>query len=115
MHQPPLNKVQLGVHILFTTGQTPSQPSAAPLKSPITPAVASHLILAMFERALRSTPPAIKPRIIVPRVGIKLSVAYPPSLKAKGFSRGNKFKNQVSNAHARLLFLFQCAAKPLSK
>ena len=51
--------------------------------------------------------PANSPRIIVPNVGIKLSVAYPPPFARKGFSRGNRFKNHLSKAQARLVFLFQ--------
>ena len=31
---------------------------------------------------------------------------------SNGFSRGNRFRNQTSNAQAGLLFLFQCAGKP---
>jgi hypothetical protein len=44
---------------------------------------------------------------------MKLRVAYPPPLKANGRSRGKRFRNHTSNAQARLLFLFQCAANPL--
>src|SRR2546421_12779541 len=97
----------------FTTGQAPSQPISAPLTRPITPPANSHFTFARAGRWLRTTPPAIKPRIMVPSVGIKLSVAYPPPLYVNGFSRGNRFRNQVSNAQARLLFLFQWAWKPL--
>ena len=41
----------------------------------------------------RNQRPATNPRIIVPSVGIKLSVRYPPSLSTNGFVRGNRFKN----------------------
>jgi hypothetical protein len=43
---------------------------------------------------------------------MKLRVAYPPPLKRNGDSRGKRLRNQVSKAHARLLFLFQWAANP---
>ncbi len=49
----------------------------------------------------------------MPNVGIKLRVAYPPALSVNSCERGNKFKNQASNAQAAFVFLFQCAAKPL--
>ena len=91
----------------FTTGQMPSAPSRAPAARAITPAEASHFTLDHEGRSLRSRPPAIRPRIMVPSVGMKLRVAYPPPLKRKGFERGNKLSNQVSKAQARLLFLFQ--------
>src|ERR1017187_3712239 len=108
-HQPLLKRVQVGVQMRFTIGQNPSQPSAAPAAKPMIPAIASHLTLADGARSLLSTPPAIKPSIIVPSVGMKLNVAYPPSLKTNFVSRGNRFRNHVSKAQARLLFLFQCA------
>ena len=43
---------------------------------------------------------------------MKLSVDQPPPLKRNGDSRGNRFRNQTSNAHARLEFLLKCARKP---
>ena len=65
-------------------------------------------IMAIFGHPLPlSHSPARSPSIMVPSVGIKLSVDQPPSLKTKGCSRGKRFKNQTSKAHARLEFLFQ--------
>src|SRR3982751_822169 len=61
----------------------------------------------------RSQPPAIRPRIIVPSVGMKLRVAYPPALQTNGLARGERLRNHVSKAQARLLFLFQWAMNPL--
>src|SRR5215475_5682351 len=97
----------------FTTGQTPSHPISQPLNNPISPAHTNHFTLPYGSRLLRNTLPAIKPRIIVPSVGMKLSVAYPPPLNANGLSRGKRFRNHTSNRHARFVFLFQCAANPL--
>src|ERR1035437_6880183 len=42
-HQPPLNRVQLGVQMRLTIGQTPSQPDAPPAARQTTPVGASHL------------------------------------------------------------------------
>ena len=39
---------------------------------------------------------------MVASVGIKLRVDQPPSLKTKGCSRGNRFKNHTSNAHDKI-------------
>ncbi len=50
---------------------------------------------------------------MVPSVGMKLSVRYPPELNTKRLVRGKRFKNHTSNAWPRLLFLFQCAANPV--
>ena len=44
---------------------------------------------------------------------MKLSVEYPPPLCVNGTIRGKKFRNQVSNAQARLLFLLKWAARPV--
>jgi hypothetical protein len=49
---------------------------------------------------------------MVPSVGMKLSVAYPPPLYFEPPSGGKRFRNQVSKDQARLVFLFQCAANP---
>src|SRR5262245_1387250 len=112
-HQPPLNNTQLGVQMRFTTGQTPKSPINQPLIRPIRPATTNHFTLPRGSRLLRNTLPAINPRIIVPSVGMKLSVEYPPHLNENGFSRGKRFRNHTSNRHARFVFLFQCAANPL--
>ena len=53
------------------------------------------------------------PSIIVASVGMKLSVDQPPSLKRNGASRGNRFRNQTSNAQDRFEFLLKCARKPV--
>ena len=57
--------------------------------------------------------PASNPKTMVPKVGIKLSVEYPPPLFVNGVFLGNKFRNHLSNSQAKLVFLFQCAAKPV--
>src|SRR5215472_13131570 len=57
--------------------------------------------------------PAIRPKIMVPSVGIKLSVKYPPSLYSNRLSRGKRFRNHWSKRFPKLKFLFQCAAKPV--
>src|SRR5262249_31211217 len=80
---PPLNKTHLGVQIRFTTGQIPATCSNAPAASPATPANTNRRN-GIFGAAARSHWPAINPRIIVPSVGIKLSVKYPPSFATKG-------------------------------
>ena len=43
---------------------------------------------------------------------MKLSVDQPPPLNRNGDSRGNRFRNQTSNAHDRFEFLLKCARKP---
>ena len=77
---------------------------------------AASLIRRLRVRVI-SVPSILCPSAILPpgargswsrSVGIKLSVDQPPSLKTKGRSRGNRFRNQTSNAHERLEFLFQC-------
>src|SRR5204862_7192630 len=67
----------------------------------------------MFGRESRNQRPAIRPRIIVPSVGMKLSVRYPPELYTKELSRGNRFRNHWSKRLPKLQFLFQCAANPV--
>ena len=79
---------------------------------PMAPAATSHAIFPRGVRSPRTTRPASRPRIIVPSVGMKLRVAYPPPLKRNQPSGGNRFRNQVSNAQARFVFLFQWAANP---
>ena len=49
---------------------------------------------------------------MVASVGMKLSVDQPPLLKRNGVSRGNRFRNQTSNAQDRFVFLLKCARKP---
>src|SRR6266403_2158349 len=79
---------------------------------PDTPAI-SNFVIGILGRDSRNHFPAIKPRIIVPSVGMKLSVRYPPELYSKRFSRGNKFRNHWSKRFPKLQFLFQCAANPV--
>src|SRR5438309_2199061 len=97
----------------LTLGHIPYLSSRNPAASDAPPATTSHSTFFDFELPLFSQPPAISPRIIVPSVGMKLSVAYPPELNTNGSLRGNRLRNHVSNAQARLLFLFQCAANPV--
>ena len=67
----------------FTTGQMPVKWSSSPAATPITPAISSRS-MGMRGALARSHRPATNPRIMVPSVGMKLSVRYPPSLKTKG-------------------------------
>ena len=90
----------------------PVASSAQPAAMPMAPATISHVIFSRAVLSLFITLPACRPRIIVPSVGMKLSVAYPPPLNLNHPSGGNRFRNHVSKAHARLVFLFQWAAKP---
>src|SRR5512140_657821 len=64
------------------------------------------------EREVFSHMPDHTPSIMVASVGMKLSVDQPPSLKRNGASRGNRLRNQTSNAHDRFEFLLKCARKP---
>src|SRR5579862_1759936 len=89
---PPLNRVQLGVQILFTIGQIPAACSNNPAASPPTPAI-TNFLNGIAGTLARNHRPAINPNIIVPSVGIKLSVKYPPSFATNGETRGNKFRN----------------------
>ena len=70
---PPLNNVQLGVQIRFTTGQIPATCSSNPTAIPPTPA-SNNCLKGILGAADRNHRPAIDPNIIVPSVGIKLSV-----------------------------------------
>src|SRR5205807_6351952 len=115
---PPLKMVQEGVQMRFTTGQMPEECSARPRTIPTTPAKSSFFIGTVSAgrepedpgiegadsgfRASRNQRPAIRPRIIVPSVGMKLSVRYPPSLYTKGCSRGNRFRNHWSKRLPKL-------------
>ena len=89
---PPLNSVQLGVQILFTIGQIPTACSSNPAASPPNPA-SNNFLNGIAGAVARNHRPAINPKIIVPSVGIKLSVKYPPSFATNGEVRGNKFRN----------------------
>src|SRR5262245_61066652 len=100
----------------FTLGQTPDFARRYPATSARPPATTSHTTFSILFLFPFSHSPAKSPRIIVPSVGMKLSVAYPPPLVLKGSpcprTLGISRTKRSSNAHARLLFLFQCAAKP---
>src|ERR1700761_3675187 len=111
-HIPPLNSVQLGVQIRFTIGQMPVKWSTSASAASHTP-VKMNFISGTREGDSRYHRPAKRPSSMVPRVGMKLSVRYPPSLYANGASLGKRFRNQRSNAWPRLLFLFQCEANPV--
>ena len=67
----------------FTTGQMPVKCSNSPLAMPMAPAASSRFI-GMRGADARSQRPATSPRIIVPSVGMKLSVRYPPLLATNG-------------------------------
>jgi len=97
----------------LTIGQMPAASTPTPAAVPSTPAANSR-----SHRARRGRPsfihvPAIRPRIMVARVGTKLNVAYPPPLPMNSFSRPNRFKNQRSNAAAGLVLMFQWAKNPV--
>src|SRR6202034_2756113 len=101
--RPPLNKVQLGVHIRFTMGQIPVTCSKTPAARSSKPAVTKRRMGCRGSEATNHCP-AKRPRIMVPKVGMKLRVRYPPPLYAKGCSRGNKLRNHRSKVWPRLLF-----------
>src|SRR5580658_1138188 len=109
---PPLKSVQLGVQMRFTIGQTPVTCRRTPAARRSTPAITNRLT-GIFGAAARNHSPARRPRRMVPSVGMKLSVRYPPSLNANREGRGRRFRNHTSNAWPRLLFLFQWEAKPV--
>src|ERR1700753_358704 len=102
---PPLNSVQLGVQIRFTIGQIPAACKNNPAARHPTPAI-NNFLNGIVAIAARNHRPAINPKIIVPSVGIKLSVKYPPSFATNGDVRGNRFKNHWSNALPRFALLF---------
>ena len=110
-HRPPLNSVHAGVQMRFTTGQIPVKCSSSPAATPIAPA-ASSCRIGIAGADLRSHRPPTNPRIIVPSVGMKLSVKYPPLFATNGFAAGTNSGTTRSNALPKLFSLFQCAAKP---
>jgi len=89
---PPLKSVQLGVQMRFTTGQMPVKWSSSPEAMPMAPA-ANRRNMGMRGAEARSQRPATSPRIMVPRVGMKLRVRYPPPLATNGEVRGKRFRN----------------------
>src|ERR1041384_1123609 len=72
MQQPPLNNTHDGVQILFTIGHIPTAPSNQPRSREEIPVTTSLRILILVSRPDFKTPPASKPRIMVPNVGMKL-------------------------------------------
>src|SRR3954462_5968184 len=109
---PPLKMVQAGVQIRFTIGLIPVTCNNTPARIKARPIVTKNFNLSFGAVAAFNAFPANNPSIIVPNVGMKLSVEYPPSLLRKGFSLGNKFKNHLSKAQAKWVGLFQWAARP---
>src|SRR5262249_61336155 len=112
-HHPPLKSTQAGVQIRLTLGQIPVTSSPHPAARRSTPTAANRRTFNHGLPGSRSHCPAISPRSMVPSVGMKLSVAYPPPLWVNGCAREKSFRNHTSNAHARLLFLSQWAASPV--
>src|SRR5438445_13899283 len=108
MTRPPLYKVYDEVQIRFTMGQMCSSWRASPARASAMPATFSPFNLSAAERGDFSHSPHHSPSIIVARVGMKLRVDHPPLLNRNGFSRGNRFRNHTSNAHARLELGVKC-------
>ena len=77
-----------------------------------TPEATSPFSFCPAVRELLSHAPDHVPSIIVARVGMKLSVDQPPSLNRNGDSRGNRFRNHVSNAQETFEFMLKCARNP---
>src|SRR5574341_855067 len=97
----------------FTIGQRWSHWKRRPARVRATPEATRPRSFSPIVRGLLSHAPAHVPSIIVARVGMKLRVDHPPSLKRNGDSRGKRFRNQVSNAHDRFEFLLKWARKPV--
>src|SRR4051812_31393962 len=96
----------------FTIGQTCSHWKSSPRIVSETPAITRPRSFSGFDRELFSHSPDHIPSIIVASVGMKLSVDHPPSLNRNGASRGKRFRNHTSNAHARFEFLLKWARNP---
>src|SRR4051812_4471753 len=96
----------------FTIGQMCSHWSTSPASVRPTPAATRPFNFSVIERVVFSHSPDHIPSIMVASVGMKLRVDQPPSLKRNGDSRGNRFRNQTSNAHARFEFLLKWARNP---
>ena len=97
----------------FTIGQRCSHWKTRPARVSATPAATRPFSFCPVVRGLLSHAPDHVPSIIVARVGMKLSVDHPPSLKRNGDWRGKRFRNHVSNAHARFEFLLKWARNPV--
>src|SRR5204862_1241892 len=112
MTSPPLYNVYDEVQMRLTIGQMCSHCSSNPASASAKPAATSPFSLSPAARGVFSHSPHQRPSIIVASVGMKLSVDHPPLLKRNGFSRGNRFRNQTSNAHARFVFFSKCPKSP---
>src|SRR6059058_2891603 len=97
----------------LTIGQTWSHCNTRPASVSATPATTSPLNLSTTVRVDFSHSPDHRPNIIVASVGMKLRVDHPPSLNRNGLSRGNRLRNQTSNAHERFEFLLKCDRNPV--
>src|SRR6476660_317273 len=113
MTRPPLYKVYEDVHTRLTIGQMLAHWHTNPIRTNPTPATINPRSFCCFDLSPLSHSPVRSPMSMVASVGMKLRVDHPPSLKTKGCSRGKRLRNQTSNAHERLEFLFQCERKPL--
>ena len=69
-----LNSVQLGVQMRLTIGQMPVECRTCPLTSPADAGHDQDQNFWPLVRGLRSSSPAIRPKIIVASEGMKLSV-----------------------------------------
>src|SRR5215217_2401333 len=94
-------------------GTTCSHWSSRPASTSASPATTRPFVFSTVVCVDCSHCPAHMPSIIVAIVGMKLSVDQPPLLNRKGDCRGNRLRNQTSNAHARLEFLLKCARNPV--
>ena len=72
---PPLKSVQVGVQIRLTFGQIFKAANTHATNINELPMMIKFLILSLDKLLLFNSLPAIKPNIIVPKVGIKLNVA----------------------------------------
>src|SRR5215204_3848894 len=96
----------------FTIGQMCNHWSTSPASVSAIPAATRPFSLSNVERVVINHCPAHSPSIIVASVGMKLNVDQPPPLNRNGAWRGNRFRNQTSNAQERFEFLLKCARKP---
>src|ERR1035441_4428729 len=87
--RPPLNSVHAGVQMRFPAGERPGRGGGGGGAPPTAPA-ASRRRMGIVAAEARSHCPAASPRIMVPSVGMKLRVRYPPLLATYGFTVGNR-------------------------
>src|SRR4029453_10226421 len=97
----------------FTIGQMCSHWKTRPESASATPATTSPFSFSPRGRDPLSHSPAHRPSIIVASVGMKLRVDQPPPLNRNGDSRGNRLRNQTSNAHERFEFLLKWPRNPV--